>query len=495
MCFLFVLTMCCSSWQDCVSTSNLLAEFKPKQTDEGPYHAKISDIFARALSIGNRRASATSSGNIQPESHTHTVSEPANAHPGDGGAINDDIPCSQDSSLTTALGREVADFMNENENTPASDGDGAKVTAQVGDDHEDQHQSKPHEPSGSDGSAVETKQSASANELFNAPPSMLAAGLECAETITQPADDTVLSPTQVDDVQSTVPTPSATATAPTSPDAHLRGQHRDDQCHEQEVAPEKSDSPPAQDVDKTSTRRSQLFLTKMKQFRTNTKSIIDALDYVPDFLGKLFYDSSSSSSDWLHSLGIGVDEDKDNDEVIFSQLDQLANNLSNRTTSIAFSGVAAHDVADRCLAMFLSGVLQRPVTPPRSAWLIERSNHCQEELCIMHAHEHNPSIYPTDDDQPCLFSDINQFWRPEIKEIIDCLLVSPHLAVETLAELLVERRAVRLTGLCRVHGGYCRLKPCSRHSAGSVCTPYSSQGNQLALNDPSVLFLLCWNLD
>lgn len=179
---------------------------------------------------------------------------------------------------------------------------------------------------------------------------------------------------------------------------------------------------------------------------------------------------------------------------IFVFLEQLANDLSNRTTSIAFSGVAAHDVSDRWLALFLSGVLGRFVSPPKSVWLIEKSSACQDELKLLHSFQHNPAIYTSLDDQPCVFSDIMQFWRPELREIIEGLTNSPHLSVECLATLLMERRAVRLTGNCVVHGRFCRLKACARHSSGSVCTPYSTQGSQLSLNDVSVLYLLCWFL-
>ena len=87
-----------------------------------------------------------------------------------------------------------------------------------------------------------------------------------------------------------------------------------------------------------------------------------------------------------------------------------------------------------------------------------------------------------------------QFYRPELQELVNRLSTMPQLAVETLASLLMERRAVKLHGHCLVHNKFCKLTTAARHSAGSVCTPYSAQGLQMGLADPSVLLLLCWSL-
>lgn len=98
------------------------------------------------------------------------------------------------------------------------------------------------------------------------------------------------------------------------------------------------------------------------------------------------------------------------------------------------------------------------------------------------------------EDAPCLFGDIHSFWRPEIIPIIGSLKKQPSLACEALGELLITQRAVRLSGWCIRHGRHCRIRPVDRHSTGNVCTAYSCQELQLALIDPSVVSLLCWNL-
>lgn len=222
-------------------------------------------------------------------------------------------------------------------------------------------------------------------------------------------------------------------------------------------------------------------LAKLKTFRKTTKSLAEALDYVPDVLGKLLYDNNA-------------DIDDISDESVVNQLSVLASELSARTTSVAFAGIAAHDISDRLLANFLSEVLERQVLPPRSKWLIERDAACQQELRVLHSHVDNPSLYTSEADCPCMFGDIMQFYRPELQELVNRLSTMPQLAVETLASLLMERRAVKLHGHCLVHNKFCKLTTAARHSAGSVCTPYSAQGLQMGLADPSVLLLLCWSL-
>ena len=220
-------------------------------------------------------------------------------------------------------------------------------------------------------------------------------------------------------------------------------------------------------------------LNALRHPRALTTNLHEALDFVPDLLGKA-----------LQTLGVDMESDDD----IISSLSCLASEMSLRTTSIAFAGIAAHDVSDRLVCQWLSLLLEKRVCPPVSVWHIEKDSACQTELQILHSYKYNPMIYATQEDEPCLFENIDEFWRPEIREIIDALKQKPWMALETLAPLLVERRAVRLTARCKVHGRACRLKSSSRHSCGSVCTPYSSQGLQQGLADVSVLYLLAWLL-
>ena len=235
-------------------------------------------------------------------------------------------------------------------------------------------------------------------------------------------------------------------------------------------------------------QESRKFLEKMKNFRTSTTNLEEGLDYVSDMLGKAFYGNDEFLSSFVDATPEEIDDE------VLQRLSDLATSLSTRTTSVAFAGIAAHDVSDRMLAAFLGQVLQRQVTPPKSMWLIEKDNACQAELGILHSAEMNPAVYQDVSDQPCIFSDIMQFWRPELKELIDQLTKSPQLAMESLSGLILQRRAVKLSAECKTHGKICKLRPAHRHSAGSVCTPYSSQGLQQGLADVSVLCLLVWML-
>lgn len=228
----------------------------------------------------------------------------------------------------------------------------------------------------------------------------------------------------------------------------------------------------------------------MKNYRSSTTSLLGALDYVPDLLGKAIYGNPT----FLAEFGCNYDKELD-DEDVLARLSQLAESLSERTTSVAFAGIAAHDVSDRMLATFLGNVLQKKVLPPKSMWLIEKDNHCQAELAVLHSSELNPDVYKSSEESPCRFENIIEFFRPELKEIISALFDAPHLAIETLASLLMERRAVKLSAECKTHGRVCKLQQCHRHSAGSVCTPFSPQGLQQGLGDVSVIYLLAWKLE
>lgn len=211
-----------------------------------------------------------------------------------------------------------------------------------------------------------------------------------------------------------------------------------------------------------------------------TQSLMEGLDFARDFV--------------LMALVSNNPDYQEGDELGLNDLESLRINVTHRTTSIAFAGVAAHDVVDRLLAENLSALLQKPVQPPRSLWHIEYNEGCKQELLLFHDKQRNPAIYGDGQPEPCLFQDINSFWRPEVVDIVESCRKKPWLACEVLADLLVSGRAVRLSGWCVRHQKYCRAKCSSRHSSGSVCVAYSTQGLQLGLSDPSVLSLLCWNL-
>ena len=174
---------------------------------------------------------------------------------------------------------------------------------------------------------------------------------------------------------------------------------------------------------------------------------------VPNKKTSSLQDGFNFTRDFLLLAGVGLG-DHDDDEENGLSLEMVASNLSSRTTSIAFAGVAAHDCVDRLLATTLSKALGRQVLPPKAMWHIERDFQCQEEIRLLHDPTHNERLYPTNDEAPCLFSDIGEFWRPEVMPIVKELERKPWLAPDALAGLLMERRACRLSGRCLRHQKY-----------------------------------------
>ena len=92
----------------------------------------------------------------------------------------------------------------------------------------------------------------------------------------------------------------------------------------------------------------------------------------------------------------------------------------------------------------------------------------------------------------CLFGDITDFFRPELKEIIDELKRKPSMSVEVLGPIMASRSAMRRKSFCLIHKKQCFLRSARAHVAGSSCTAHSRQGKQLGLCDGNVLALLAW---
>ena len=191
------------------------------------------------------------------------------------------------------------------------------------------------------------------------------------------------------------------------------------------------------------------------------------MDYCNDFLQKLADDSDDGH-------------------------DTLSNfrHLLPQTTSSAFSGIAADVISDNWTAATLSRRLGSSVTPPRCMFMIEiddaegKRGGCGTEL----------QAYSEQDPQMCRFGNIEDFWRPEVRPLVNRLKQKPHLALEVLGPLLLQNKAVKLRAHCYTHNKTCMLRYAEQHRAGNMCTPYSKQGSQLGFSDPLILTLLCWNL-
>ena len=92
----------------------------------------------------------------------------------------------------------------------------------------------------------------------------------------------------------------------------------------------------------------------------------------------------------------------------------------------------------------------------------------------------------------CVFQNILQFFRSELKDTLDQCLARPEMAVEILGPLIAQGTSVTREGWCLTHQRKCTLKPAKRHKAGTSCKPYSKKGSQLGQVDPEVIFTLAW---
>ncbi|CAK9046971.1 Uncharacterized protein (Fragment) [Durusdinium trenchii] len=84
------------------------------------------------------------------------------------------------------------------------------------------------------------------------------------------------------------------------------------------------------------------------------------------------------------------------------------------------------------------------------------------------------------------------FWRDEIKQVIQQLEKNPSMAVDILAPIILEGKAVKDGAYCLNHGKVCKLRVARRHIAGTSCVGFSQKGSGLMLADPSIVHTLCW---
>ena len=167
-------------------------------------------------------------------------------------------------------------------------------------------------------------------------------------------------------------------------------------------------------------------------------------------------------------------------------LESLASELREDSMSTAFSGVGAPETAKAVLLNRLGNRLGRELSVNQHAARIQHSIEWftpSTEECKLTADLHDS----------CVFSDIGQFYRPELLEdTIPSLLAKPAMAFQVLMPLIMSNRAVCTKGWCVRHQKYCSLKTNKRHTAGTSCRGYSRRGAQLGNTDTDVIYSLCW---
>lgn len=168
---------------------------------------------------------------------------------------------------------------------------------------------------------------------------------------------------------------------------------------------------------------------------------------------------------------------EEGDEKIAAILDAM----NSDSFSTAFSGVEASATGMNMLRHAWCKKLDIPFVRQPVDYQIEWNKDCIAELlpdCKLH--------------DTCLFTNIASFYRDELKDTIDHLVQHPHMAVEVLAPLIAERKAMKTHAWCVTHGKECQVRPCRRHIAGTSCKPWSRKGSGLGSEDPEILFTLAW---
>ena len=145
----------------------------------------------------------------------------------------------------------------------------------------------------------------------------------------------------------------------------------------------------------------------------------------------------------------------------------LASSLQHDSMSTAYSGVCAPEAA---FSIWKHRVSQRlgldvelPSLEGKIGHMIEWNKESQAECQLA-----SPGA--------CLFGDISQFWRDELKDVVADLLRRPAMAMQVLTPLILQGGAVKLCSYCITHKKICRLRTCKRHVAGTSCRGFSRRG-------------------
>lgn len=156
-------------------------------------------------------------------------------------------------------------------------------------------------------------------------------------------------------------------------------------------------------------------------------------------------------------------------------------NMKDDSLSTAFTGVEACGTACNLLRKAWSFQIGLELGVVPVTHQIEWNSGCIKEL-LPCAKAHNT----------CVFENILQFFRPELKPLLDECLRKPSMAIEILGPVIAKGTAMRREGWCLTHQKWCILKPSKRHVAGTSCKPYSKKGSQLGQVDPEIVFTLAW---
>ena len=150
------------------------------------------------------------------------------------------------------------------------------------------------------------------------------------------------------------------------------------------------------------------------------------------------------------------------DEILW----RMDDGLKHTTVSTAFSGIDAPGTALEIIRFGVAAKLglQSPPRAPTHLHAVENFAQSQHELRM---HPAGPQ---------CIFRDICEFFVPDVKRIMkEKKKAGTPLTYADMKPSIQSGRAMQRKAYCIVHGKKCEATMAMHHTAGTMCTAFSSQ--------------------
>lgn len=126
-----------------------------------------------------------------------------------------------------------------------------------------------------------------------------------------------------------------------------------------------------------------------------------------------------------------------------------------------------------------------PHAPPESLFAVEKYRESQMELQLV-------GDLGRKRDDFCIFGDMNDFWAPAVRPMVDYLLKHPATAREVLTPSVMSGKAACKSAWCVRHGKRCCAAMAMVHAAGTPCPAHSSLGLGLQDRDFTIVCTMAW---
>ena len=152
-----------------------------------------------------------------------------------------------------------------------------------------------------------------------------------------------------------------------------------------------------------------------------------------------------------------------NEDGAFSQ-DLLMQRLSSFSLSTAYSGVGAPETTLLMIRRLLASRTDTQLSKPELMHHIEWDQCCRSEL-LRYAELVSDGDGPLDSSGSgprnscgcCCFGDLLDFFRPELRDVVQQLQARPELAMEVLSRTVAEGGAVKPAAWCHAHQKFCAV--------------------------------------